>query len=248
MPPEKPLAMLILVEANADLRSGKYTNAAARYEWFHVHALEFSPHLQTIRRTTALTNWHALAMKHPPAMASLRRGQTVAREQVRAGENTVESFLDFEAFNRLLNEPDATLEMFAWLVTEHPESVERVIASVLPTLLKLKAHKMVAQFIRHPENIIREARVKWRLSENMSRAVGRHDSKYEETYANRAATIIALLVHGNRRHEAEKIAADLTRELRSAEFIRRVKIALDGTVPDFPLLNFPKSPPVNSPR
>src|ERR1044072_6141550 len=78
-PPEKPNPAQILQDANADTRAGQFEDALAKHLWYHRNALKHSPAQGGVRLSFALSYWHNLATKYPPAMTALKAERDEAR-------------------------------------------------------------------------------------------------------------------------------------------------------------------------
>ncbi|MCD4653232.1 hypothetical protein K8T06_04795 [bacterium] len=102
---------------------GKYEEALQKHFWYHQNALELDPSQKGVRLSHALTGWARLGKKYPKALAELKEVRDEKVKQIRSGFCRMDSFLEVEAINRVLDENEKTIALF-----KHIDKFEPVLA------------------------------------------------------------------------------------------------------------------------
>lgn len=232
-PPENPDPQVILKEAGADRRAGRYAVALAKHVWFHDHALDYEPAMTGVRLSFALSDWHALGKDFPPALAMLEAARDTAAENVLVGKDVRASFRDLTAIGRTLGDDSVTKSIFEGLDVADPDTAKQVYRLAQPTLVRAKAYKLCAKYIDPQRDFARiqlQYRQMNRLAEN--RDVGAQILEHsKKRFINDVATLVALLVVNEREDEAEQIAKTAKQEWDDVAFHAAIDKALAGTVP-----------------
>jgi hypothetical protein len=234
-PPANVDPQSILGEATADARAGKFDLALAKHIWFHEHALEIKPSLVGVRLSFALSYWMDLGAKHPPALAKLKEIRDATRKRVveAAGEPPrFEDFQDLNGINRALGEPADTAAAFRVLAAKHPELAERTFRVAQPALIAAKEYKLYARHIK-PDETVAEMVESYRLMRTtvlrMPNGAEMAD-RFEQRYIDEAATLVAVLINGDRLEDAADAVAVLRREEGDAEFQAKLSAAMDAAL------------------
>lgn len=116
-------------------RAGKYAEALERHEWYHENALRIAPSQSGVRLSFAIGRWKELGDQYPPALASLKAIRDAGVRELEAGTGDHQAFLDVQAINGELGEDAATIELFKFLVANHPAFARKCFRAVEDTLL-----------------------------------------------------------------------------------------------------------------
>ena len=128
-------AVQALNDAQSFARAGDYAKALERHEWYHANALRISPAQYGVRLSFALSYWKNLGDKYPPALASLTALRDTGTQTVQAGTAAPELFHDVVSINRVLEEPDKSVELFKTLDQKQPELARRCLRNVEDALI-----------------------------------------------------------------------------------------------------------------
>ena len=232
-PPENPDLQSILNEARKDATAKRYEDALAKHVWFHKHSLEIDPSYYGVRLSFALSSWTELSKKYPPALVKLKEVRNESRKQVLAGTKTRESFHDMSSINEYLDKQSATVSTFKKLIEKSPKQAEQVFDIAQPALIRHKAYQLVGKYIDSEKDF---ANIQQRYQEGKKLAkdprFGKRHLQYEnESFANKTATLIAILVINDRKSEAKNIATTSRTLLDEKKFHKAIDAALKGVVP-----------------
>jgi hypothetical protein len=233
-PPLNPDPSAILSEAQADTAAGRYADALARHVWFHENALKYAPGMVGVRTSFALSYWADLAAVYPPALIKLKAVRDEAGAAVRTGSNARKAFYDFAAINRVLKEQALTKELFLWLDVNNPVVARQDFDIAEPALVDAKEYHLCGKYL-DPDHSLKQ--IVWLYRETAKIRPGLEEYAAElrehatKTFSNSVATLVALLVLNDRPVDADRIAAEATKELDDPEFQRELKRARQGEVP-----------------
>lgn len=228
-PPEKPDAQAILNEARADRAAGRFEDALAKHVWFHEKGLECAPAMYGVRTSFALADWHNLADKYPPAMAALLATRDRAAADAAQGRSMPDSFYDALAIHRELEDHAQAVTLFRLVERRDPELARRASHSVQDSFIETGDLASAGRYLDpdHEFRTLMESR-KGLLRPNPS---GVDMTPYvNRFYDNRAAKVVALLVHANRNAEALELARKVTDEVPSSK--AAMQKALTGEMPE----------------
>jgi len=172
-------------------------------------------------------------MVYPPALAQLEETRDESLKNVIGGKNVRESFHDFVAINRTLGEESRTKEAFVQLHARSADAAKKVFELALPALIKAKEYKLCGKYVDPKATFPRMImifRENKRLAKN-PRFGARELEVGKKIFANRAATLVAILVVNARKAEAEEIARRAKKECDDAWFQSEIDEALQGNVP-----------------
>ena len=237
-PPANPNPDKILREAQDDARAGRYADALAKHVWFHENALKYAPAMYGVRLSFALSYWRSLADLYPPALTKLKAVRDDAAMSVRKGRDPRNAFIDFASINRELGDEEQTKDLFRWLDSTSPEMARQVFDSAEPALIQAKEYQLCGKYL-DPDRAFQRIVELYRETERMARdpalAMGEYAKEIEEhstrSFANEAATLVAVLVLNDRRADAERIAAEAMNESDSAALKEALPKALKGELP-----------------
>ncbi len=232
-PPANPNPQAILNEAQADMIAGNYEQALAKHVWFYRNALKFDRALYGVRLSFALSYWKQLATVYPPAKTKLVAFRDEAANKVTSGENLRESFHDFESINSVLGDEKKTAELFTSLDKKNPKAATQVFNVARPALIRAGDIKLCSKYVDAKDY----PRLVHMYQENLKIAADATFGEAQKDFArhsfsNDVATLVALLAVGDRKTEAEKIAADAKKVLNDKNFDEALQKALQGKVPE----------------
>src|SRR5450631_4007133 len=128
-PPQNPNPQSILKEAEADAKTGKYSDALAKHIWFFQNALKYDSGEYGVRLSFALSDWVELGKVYPPALEKLKAFRDEAEANVREEKSVEDNFTDFESINECLKEDTKTVNLFVWLDSNKPDLAKAVFSS-----------------------------------------------------------------------------------------------------------------------
>ncbi len=207
MPPACPAPSVILGEAVDDARNGRYALALAKHSWLYNNDVKYQP-AQYAVRSFMLGYWHELATAYPPAMEELRAVREIATRNAIAGVETLASFHDALALNRVLGDPSATRDLFLELHKSNPAEAMKVYRLAQPVLVRFGEYEVCHQYLDADRAIDRIIDLYPFLSDGSAAesASESQDEYAEKKFRNEAATVIALLVVAGRLDRAQEIA------------------------------------------
>jgi hypothetical protein len=234
-PPANVDPQSILREATDDARAGKFDRALAKHVWFHEHALEIQPSLVGVRLSFALSYWMDLGAKHPPALAKLKEIRDATRKRVVEAADEpprFEDFQDLNGINRALGEPADTAGAFRIVAEKYPALAERTFRVAQPALIAAKEYKLYAEHIKPDQTVAEMVRSYRTMREVITRVPNGADmvGRIEQRYINEAATLVAVLINGDRLEDAADAVAVLRREEGDAEFQASLANAMDAAL------------------
>lgn len=240
-PPENPDPTAILREAEADTRAKRYDRALAKHVWYHDHALEIDPSQTGVRLSYALSSWLTLAEQYPPALVMLRQARDAAGQRAVAGGERREAFAAFQEFaalNDKLDERAETRKLFETLDQLAPEQAAVVFGIARRSLIDAKAHKLLAKYVA-PKSDVAQMKQMLALNQKMAKENNQFGAELlrfaKQSFANDAATLVAILAVNGRKAEAEEVAKSVRGSLDDRGFHDALDKALDGVFPpEFP--------------
>jgi hypothetical protein len=237
-PPPNPKPDKILSEAQDDARAGRYADALAKHVWFFDNALKYAPAMYGVRLSFALSYWHELALVYPPALAKLESVRDDAAANVREGRDPRHSFHDVASINRELGDEPQTKDLFLWLDSKSPEIARQVFDIAEPALLQAKEYRLCGKYLdpdgafHRIADLYRETK---RMATDPAGGMGDYAKDLEEhsnrSFANGAATLVALLVLNDRQADAERIANEALKESDDPALKAMLQSALNGELP-----------------
>lgn len=234
MPPENPSPTVILREATADARSGNYERALAKHVWYHENALKIDDAEFGVRLSFALSYWLDLAKQYPPALEKLKEIRDATRAKVLESNDPFESFSDVAAIDRVLKEDAKTIDLFQTLDKNDPAKAKQVFRIAKRALIAEEEYELYLKYVdakRDFEMLARNFEQLKKLNLPGLRG-GERDNFYERQFANESATLVAILVKGGKKDEAQTIAVAAKQKLDDTEFHQALADALEGVVPD----------------
>lgn len=236
--PANPDPKVILNEAQADARAGRYEDALAKQIWFHEHALEYREALFGVRLSFALASWHSLADAYPPALDSLKKTRDDAAQKALKSTNkaALDAFFDMSSINRELDEDQKTVEVFEQLDKAKPQIAATVYVLAQPALIKAKKYELCGKYLtpgRTTDRMIYtyQLTLKFANDETAQLPNSRVLEQAENAYTRNAATLIALLVLNKREADAATIAERVRKESPTPDREKAVAAALKGELP-----------------
>jgi len=232
-PPAKPDPVQIFKEAKSDAAEGRYPDALAKHVWFHQNALKHNSGLYGVRLSFALSAWAELGASYPAALAKLKNIRDEDASIIRSGKGSREAFHDFESINQTLKEDGKTKDLFVWLDSNNRTMAKEVFDLAQPALVKAKEYQICGSYI-DPDSSFQQIVKTYRMNKRIAQdpKFGRRIEEFgEKTFANSAATLVALLVLNERKEDANRIAAEAVKEFDDPQFKRQLDKATNGIVP-----------------
>lgn len=233
-PPDSPDPHAILNEAVADTRAGRYSVALEKHVWFHANALKYEQGLAGVRLSFALSYWHDLALRFPPAMESLSAARDESESKFLANGFQFNQFHDLAALNRTLNVQHKTVDAFRNAHDSNPTAAKAVYHVAEPALIAAAEYELCGAYLE-PEAQFKMAVRCFQLTqqheESRPSTVPAPPRTSKPRFIHTVATLISLLVINNRKPEAERVASLAREELDDNDLVQEIQNALDGTVP-----------------
>jgi len=236
-PPDNPDPQEILSEAERNATAQRYEDALAKHLWFHENALKYQPSIGAVRLSFALSAWARLGTAYPPALAKLCAIRDVTEQRVRETTKSArvfDWFQEFGAINQQLHTEQRTAELFLWLDEQHPDVAKRCFGVAEPALIRGKQYRLCGKYLE-PDLAFESMRHMYRyhlLRAQDSRSGNRDEDYAQKMFANRAATLVALLVLNDRKEEANRIVAAAAQEWDNPRFKQQLEAAVRGMVPE----------------
>lgn len=231
--PEHPDPDTIYDEAQEDAKAHRYKLALEKYVWFHHNALNYNRSFYGVRLSYALSHWIDLAAVYPPALIKLKEVRNQAVYNVKNGINPYAFFHDLKSINEKLGEKERTLNLFKWLDSNQPDIARKVYRLAQPALLNANEYNLGGKYLDpriEYKHLVKYFRLQKALEKekNDPHFIGFADKRF--TYGT--ATLVALLVHNNRRNEAELIVEQGKQEWENEQFRIALQVALQGQFPE----------------
>jgi hypothetical protein len=222
--PTNPNPSVVLREAEADKRAGKYEDALAKQVWFHENAIKIQPSQYGVRLSFALQDWIELGKVYPPALEKLKSIRDNDDDTIRKNKSSRSRFHDFESINEYLKEINRTKDTFVWLDTNAPDFAEQVFDIAEPDLIRTKEYSLCGKYL-HPDISFPKIQASYQETAGFSRDFA------TKSFFNKSATLVALLVINGRTNEANDIATKAEKVLTDQQFKILLAKAKKGGVP-----------------
>jgi len=155
LPGEKPdfqFFMKFMTEVKQLTDTGHYEEALQRQLWFHNHAQEYGDAWQnSVRRTSALTDWVELGRRYPKAKRALLEIRDEKTRKIAAGQGYLDLFLDVQAINRELQDEDATYALFKTTVKTDRQLAGQCYGFVEALLIQKGEYALCLGFLGDPQ-------------------------------------------------------------------------------------------------
>ena len=231
MAPPDPDPQAILTEAREDSEAGRYTDALEKHLWIHHKSLQHSSGFGGVRLSFALGQWKELGRRYPPALDALKQVRDDAVARVRTGGRSAEAFHELSAINAVLNEEAATAELFAWLDANRPEVAKQMFILAQNALVATRNYALAGKYL-HPAMETDRITGMYRMTRRTEKSDGLVATFARRHFANRAATLVALLVVNGRKAEADAAIEEFLKELPDDSFRAQLDEAARGIVPE----------------
>ena len=227
-PPPNPDPSAILESARQDTAARRYDDALAKHLWYHQNALKIQPAQYGVRLSFALSYWVELARLYPPAMEALEAERRDAGVRLRSASGARTDFADYAAIGQYLDDEAPTVELFVWLDQHNPTLAAQSYPMAEAPLIKAKRYQLCGKYLdvpRSKEQMLSIYRSMLKGGDAGLRAFA------QKTFAQRAATLVALLVINGRQAEADDVAATMLKEWPDQGFSRQLERARKGGMP-----------------
>jgi TPP-dependent pyruvate/acetoin dehydrogenase alpha subunit len=137
-----------------------------------------------------------------------------------------------------LKEEERTKDLFLWLDSTSPETARQVFDSAEPALIQAKEYRLCGKYL-DPDRAFKRLAELYRETQRMANDPAGRMQEYakeleehsNKSFANGAATLVALLVINDRQADAERIAAEALRESDGPALKEALSKALKGEIP-----------------
>lgn len=234
-PPADPNPTVILSEARADTRAGRYETALAKHVWIHENAVKISPSMYGVRLSFALAGWRELTELYPPALAKLKAFRDEAKKNVLQGHEVRTSFHEMDSINDQLGDHDATVSVFQTLVAKNPKAAQSVFQLAKPSLVLAKEYALLKQYVRPMRDLASMRRKYDDRNKKLTDETRFHEQQLEfatKKFINDATTLVAILAVSGQQGEAATIATAARSALDDAAFHKSLEKALEGEFPE----------------
>ena len=235
-PPDHLTSREVLWEAQADRRAGRYAAALAKHVWFHQNES-----LPEIRRSSVLRKWVELGTEYPPALQKLKDFRDLAKANLLNGEGDIHEFAEFTEINRKVEEEQHTASLFLTLDEQDPDLAFKCYPYAELPLIRAGEYQVCGKYIdpEHTLEIHLSAlnSLHQRPSHtNLPQHLRQHsrfwyDSDFNRSFYQRAAVLIALMIHNDRTAEARAFAGRVRYEFNDQVLNELVAEALQGQFP-----------------
>lgn len=238
-PPAEPDVDQILKAARDLAREGRdLEQAAAMHRWYHDHALAHAVSHAGVRLSFALSDWHALAMRHLPALADMQAAHDRAALRVRnGGPNLREAMQDLAALGEQLADPRASADAMAWLDANRPADARRFAPQALTALVAAGRHDLALRYLDQEALIASIAGPFKAMTEGEQRVPEGERSAFRQGvtayFDRRAAPAVAALVLGGRALEAQQLVDRVQAALGRDAPLPLCRDGLRGFAPPF---------------
>jgi hypothetical protein len=223
---------VVLRDAVALMRQGRYAESLQKHLWFHDHALEHTPALAGVRLSFALAYWLDLAACYPEAMQALTAIRDRKAQALLDGKGSFRLFHDVASINGYLHEEPETVALFKRMHQTDPELARQCYSVAEKYLVAHQEYEVCVEYLPDPiarfEEIRKLRQVQLELAGENPALGQSHLGDYAEVhFAEGVRRLITILVGAGRRQDAERV-----RELAlAASANAAVRAALDDALP-----------------
>lgn len=234
-PPDNASIETIYNELRTDFQEKRYEDALAKHLWFHEKSKEY-PALAGVRLSFALSQWLDLGKAYPPAlekMKSLRDQLEIDFTKDRKSDFL--KLMDLFAFNRTLGDSKRNVAIFATLDAQSSPLAKQAFVLTFGTLVAHQEFNLAGKYLdsdTYYANALRDYQFLQKFAANKPQAnADRLLNHARESFSNKIATAVAVLVKNNRETEAKKMADAATKELATPDFKAQLEKAFKGEPP-----------------
>ena len=215
----------VLSEAKQLAADGKYEDALQRHIWYHNHALEFAPSLMGVRLSFALGDWNELARRYPKAKTALIEIRDMKTKQLLKDQGNFETFKEVNSLNRVLQQQDATLNLFRTVAEKNPKLASQCYRFAEELLIADKDYAACLQFMGEPEARFKRIYADWKQTKEFEnrRTSFKPPPIADKQFIEQTSRLIEILVANGKTKKAEAI------QKQAAEAVNdpRLKSAID---------------------
>lgn len=204
-------ADVALADARRLAADGDYAGALERHLWYHDHALESAPSHYGVRLSFALSDWHRLGEKYPPALDAFRRVRDEKTKRLAEGEEKRELFHDVASMNRTLSDHAATVALFRRLDEGYPAFASKVADIAGEALADRGEHALFRKHLGDPQEVLSAAKRSLELGLDYAKSSPDPESARAASERNFSKTVVRLVVTLRETGERET-AARIRRE------------------------------------
>ncbi|WP_020209105.1 hypothetical protein [Gilvimarinus chinensis] len=111
-----------------------------------------------VRLSFALGDWAELAEVYPPAMEALRNRIEEHESTLLSGSGDFDTMMEYSAFNELLGEQGATVEVFRAIDERYPEQADSLYIAVKDELFAQQEYQLIYKYLTDPIYAYEQAR------------------------------------------------------------------------------------------
>jgi hypothetical protein len=204
-------ADVALADARRLTAEGDYAGALERHLWYHDHALESAPSHYGVRLSFALSDWHRLGEKYPPAIEAFRRVRDEKTKRLAEGEEKHDLFHDVAAMNRTLRDHAATAALFRRLDEISPVFASTVVDIAGEALADRGEHALFRKHLGDPQEALDAAKRSLKLGLGYAKSSPDPENARAASERNFTKTVVRLVVTLRETGERET-AARIRRE------------------------------------
>lgn len=238
-PPAQPDVDQILKQARELSRpGGDPEQAAAMHRWYHQHALAHAPSHGGVRLSFALSDWHALALRYPPALADMQAARDRAAERLRAGgPNPREAMSDLAALDQQLADPRVSAELMAWLDANRPADARSFAPLAMAAVVASGQHALALRYLDQNALVRNSERQLRGMTDSAERLPETQRPEFRQgvvSYLDRqAAPAVAALAQAGRAQDAQQLLDRLQGVLGQDAQLHLCRDGLRGFAPPF---------------
>lgn len=235
-PPANPFPDTILNEARTDLTEKRYEDALAKHLWYHENALQYNSALVGVRLSFALGNWYELGKVYPPALEKMKSLRDQLETDItKDSKSDFMKLMDLFAFNRILGDSKRNVAIFVTLDAQSSPLTKQAFILAFGTLVTHQEFRLAGKYLNsdaYYATALSDYQFHHKFAADIPKANADRLLNYaRESFINKTATAVAVLVKNNREAEAKKMADAATKELTTPEFKALLEKALKGEPP-----------------
>lgn len=234
-PPGRPNPQKILYEASADTGAGRFKQAQAKFIWYRENALKYDKSQKGVRDSFALSYWCELAQKYPPAKKKLMALREEAMKDVENPKGDAKlaqrGYIIASMINDGFKEADRNIEMFKWLDKHNHEAATFLYSLVEMQLISAGEFKLCDAYMNADKSYAQIVGMYRQTKKFATKKNAQLRDFADKSFSNQTARLVAVLVINNHVTDAERIADNASKELKTPEFAALLADAKDGKVP-----------------
>ncbi len=221
---------LVLKEANQAIKNLEFDKSNEKFKWYWTNSAKIKPSLIGVKLTFALRDWMSLAAKYPPALSEIKKLQSDLLLVMSNNYPQLLEFAEFSALSGALGFDEDVCRIFESLVNKNEIGARPYFRIASKHLILCKRYKICNPFI----GVDAFRRIKANFSNSKIIDEGTNSPQNEiklYNYLSEVATMVALLIHNDRKNESNEIANETARLFESTKFSKILEDAKIGIFP-----------------